>query len=122
MSAILLVDDDVQVLDVLGEMLRLEGHSVVTAENGVVALEKIQSGPFDLVVADMIMPEKEGLETISSIRRKHADLPIIAISGGGRIGPNDYLEAAKHIGANATLAKPFARKEFISVVDSLLVS
>ncbi len=122
MSAILLVDDDLQVLDVLGEMLRLEGHSVVTAENGVVALEKIKTGPFDLVVADIIMPEKEGLETISSIRKKHGDLPIIAICGGGRIGPNDYLEAAKHIGANATLDKPFARKEFTSVVDSLLVS
>ena len=120
MSAILLVDDDLQVLDVLGEMLRLEGHDVVTAVNGVVALEKMRSDPFDLVIADIIMPEKEGLETISDIRRRHAELPIIAISGGGRIGPDDYLEAARHIGANATLAKPFARKEFISVVDSLL--
>lgn len=119
-SAILLVDDDLQVLDVLSEMLRLEGHNVVTAVNGNAALERMKADPFDLVIADIIMPEKEGLEIISDIRKRHAALPIIAISGGGRIGPDDYLEAARHIGANATLAKPFARNEFISVVDSLL--
>jgi len=119
-SAILLVDDERQVLDVLSEMLRLEGHNVVTAENGVVALEKMKGDPFDLVIADIIMPEKEGLETISDIRKRLPEMPILAISGGGRIGPRDYLEAARHIGANATLAKPFARNEFISMVDSLL--
>ncbi len=120
MSAILLVDDDRQVLDVLSEMLRLEGHSVVTAENGVLALEKMRQKVFDLVIADMIMPEKEGLETISDIRRQYAALPIIAISGSGRIGPEDYLDAARRMGANATLAKPFARKEFINTVTALL--
>ncbi|MBM4204950.1 MAG: response regulator [Gammaproteobacteria bacterium] len=119
-SAILLVDDERQVLDVLSEMLRLEGHDVVTAENGVVALERIQTDAFDLVFADIIMPKKEGLETISDIRKRQPQLPILAISGGGRIGPRDYLEAARHIGANATLAKSFGRNEFISMVDSLL--
>jgi DNA-binding response OmpR family regulator len=119
-SAILLVDDDRQVLDVLSEMLRLEGHCVVTAENGVMALESMRQKIFDLVIADIIMPEKEGLETISDIRKQDAKLPIIAISGGGRIGPEDYLDAARHIGANATLAKPFARMEFINTVTALL--
>ena len=65
------------------------------------------------------MPEKEGLETIADIRRQ-TDMPIIAISGGGRVGPSDYLETARFIGANATLAKPFARQELISAVDALL--
>lgn len=67
------------------------------------------------------MPEKEGLETIADIRRQYTHVPIIAISGGGRVGPNDYLETARFIGANATLTKPFARQELISTVDSLLV-
>lgn len=120
MSAILLVDDDRQVLEVLSEMLRLEGHCVVTAENGVMALERMRQKIFDLVIADIIMPEKEGLETISDIRKQDAKLPIIAISGGGRIGPEDYLDAARHIGANATLAKPFARMDFINTVTALL--
>ena len=107
-------------LDVLSEMLRLEGHEVVTAPNGVRALEEVRQHLFDLIITDLIMPEKEGLETITDIRRSFGDIPIIAISGGGRIGPRDYLETARHIGADATLAKPFARRELISAVDALL--
>ena len=120
MSAILLVDDDTSVLDVMSEMLRLEGHEVTIAENGEQAVECVNRDQFDLVITDLIMPEKEGLETIADIRRQFAEIPIIAISGGGRLGPNDYLEPARFIGANATLAKPFARTELIKAVDSLL--
>ena len=120
MSAILLVDDDISVLDVMSEMLRLEGHEVTVAENGEQAVERVNEQNFDLIIADLIMPEKEGLETIADIRRQYAQRPIIAISGGGRLGPNDYLETARFIGANATLAKPFARTELIKTVDSLL--
>ncbi len=119
-SAILLVDDDISVLDVMSEMLRLEGHEVTVAENGEQAVERVNEQNFDLIIADLIMPEKEGLETIADIRRQYAQRPIIAISGGGRLGPNDYLETARFIGANATLAKPFARTELIKTVDSLL--
>ena len=120
MSAILLVDDDISVLDVMSEMLRLEGHEVTVAENGREAIDKVTYKNFDLVITDLIMPEKEGLETIADIRRSHADMPIIAISGGGRLGPMDYLETTKFIGADATLAKPFARAELIEAVDGLL--
>lgn len=120
MSSILVVDDDVQVLDVMSEMLRLEGYSVTIAENGRHAVERMRSDSFDLVITDLIMPEKEGLETIADIRRFCADLPIIAISGSGRVGPADYLETARFIGANTTLAKPFGREELIKTVSELL--
>lgn len=120
MSSILVVDDDAQVLDVMSEMLRLEGHSVAVAENGRRAVEKIQHDSFDLVITDLIMPEKEGLETIADIRKYCGDMPIIAISGGGRVGPADYLETARFIGANMTLAKPFGRQELIKAVSKLL--
>ena len=120
MSAILVVDDDLSVLDVMSEMLRLEGHVVTVAENGKEAIDQVAANNIDLVITDLIMPEKEGLETIADIRRSHADMPIIAISGGGRLGPMDYLETAKFIGADATLAKPFARAELIEAVDGLL--
>ena len=120
MSDILIVDDDCQVLDVLSEMLRLEGHSVETAENGLVAATRMEKQRFDLVITDLIMPEKEGLETIADMRNRGDNVPIIAISGGGRVGPMDYLETAKFIGADAALAKPFSRDEFISVVTELL--
>ena len=120
MSAILVVDDDTSVLDVMSEMLRLEGHEVTVAENGRDAVGHVTAKAFDLVITDLIMPEKEGLETIADIRRASVNMPIIAISGGGRVGPNDYLETARFIGANATLAKPFARRDLITTVDSLL--
>ena len=120
MSSILVVDDDLQVLDVMSEMLRLEGHEVTVAENGKEAVAHVLAERFDLIITDLIMPEKEGLETIADIRKSYSDMPIIAISGGGRVGPNDYLETARFIGANATLAKPFARQELIQTVDSLL--
>jgi len=120
MATILVVDDDVQVLDVMSEMLRLEGHDVVLAENGRLAVEQLRQGGFDLVITDLIMPEKEGLETIADVRKLAGEVPIIAISGGGRVGPSDYLETARFIGANATLAKPFGRQELISAVNDLL--
>jgi len=120
MAMILVVDDDVQVLDVMSEMLRLEGHEVAVAENGRLAVERLRSGGFDLVITDLIMPEKEGLETIADIRKLAGDVPIIAISGGGRVGPSDYLDTARFIGANATLAKPFGRQELITAVNGLL--
>ena len=65
-------------VDVLSEMLRLEGHDVTTALNGVRALEEVRRRIFDLVITDLIMPEKEGLETITDIRREQKDIPIIA--------------------------------------------
>jgi len=122
MSSILVVDDDTQVLDVMSEMLRLEGHSVSVAENGQQAVDQMRDAQFDLVITDLIMPEKEGLETIADIRKTRSDLPIIAISGGGRVGPMDYLETARFIGADATLAKPFGRQELITTVSDLLAS
>ena len=120
MSSILVVDDDTQVLDVMSEMLRLEGHAVTIAENGRCAVERLRTDSFDLVITDLIMPEKEGLETIADIRKHRGEIPIIAMSGGGRVGPADYLETARFIGANTTLAKPFGRQELINAVSELL--
>ena len=120
MSHFLVIDDDRQILEVISEMLKLEGHTVTTASDGKQAAKCLTYETFDLVITDLIMPEKEGLETIADLRHEHAGIPIIAISGGGRVGPMSYLETATCIGAHATLAKPFARDELISVVNDLL--
>ncbi len=120
MSAILVIDDDASVREVVSEMLRLEGHDVTIAENGREATAMLADRDFDLVITDLIMPEKEGIETISEIRRTDSRIPIVAISGGGRLGPGDYLETARYIGADATLAKPFARQELLTTIDALL--
>ena len=71
-------------------------------------------------ITDLIMPEKKGLETIAEMRKVRRDIPVIAMSGGGRVGPTDSLETARYIGASATLAKPFARSELIALVSDLL--
>jgi len=120
MSAILVIDDDASVREVVSEMLRLEGHEVIIAENGRDAIPLLSAQRIDLVITDLIMPEKEGIETISEIRRTDSRIPIVAISGGGRLGPGDYLETARYIGADATLAKPFARQELLATIDALL--
>lgn len=120
MSAILVIDDDASVREVVSEMLRLEGHDVTIAENGQEAIARLAAQSFELVITDLIMPEKEGIETIAEIRRGDDSIPIIAISGGGRLGPGDYLETARYIGADATLAKPFARQELLATIEQLL--
>jgi CheY-like chemotaxis protein len=120
MSSILVIDDDAAVRQVVGEMLRLAGHDVTIAENGRIAMERLGDQSFDLIITDLIMPEQEGIETIAEIRRRDADVPIVAISGGGRLGPGDYLETARYLGADATLAKPFGRQELIATIDALL--
>ena len=120
MSPVLVVDDDTQVLDVMSKMLRLEGDSLSIAENGQQVVNQIRDAQFDLVITDLIMPEKEGQETIADICKNSSELPIIAISGGGRVGPMDYFETARFIGADATLAKPFGRRELITTVSDLL--
>ena len=120
MTAILVVDDDAQVLEVVGEMLRLEGYDVATAHDGREALARFRDATFDLVITDLIMPDKEGLETIAEMKSLNAQIPVIAMSGGGRIGATGYLEPARYIGAAATLAKPFTRSELVSLVGSVL--
>lgn len=120
MSAILVIDDDASVREVVSEMLRMEGHDVTIAENGREAIAKLAGQRFDLIITDLIMPEKEGIETIAEIRRSDAEIRILAISGGGRLGPGDYLETARYIGADATLAKPFARQDLLAAIKPLL--
>lgn len=120
MSAILVIDDDASMREVVSQMLKLAGHEVTIAENGREAIAMLAAGHYALVITDLIMPEKEGIETISEIRRTDQDIPIIAISGGGRLGPGDYLEAARYIGADATLAKPFGHQELLVTIDTLL--
>jgi DNA-binding response OmpR family regulator len=123
MACILIIDDDEQVRKVLRLTLIAAGFDVVEAQDGKIAMKIFQKNPgVDLIITDLIMPEKEGIETIIELRRDFPEIPIIAISGGGRIDPNDYLYLAKKLGAHKTLEKPFSRKEIIDAVNELLLS
>lgn len=120
MARILVFDDEPSILLMIKKMLEKAGYEVEVALNGKEGMELFEKNRPDLLITDIIMPEKEGLETIFELRRKYHDLKIIAISGGGRIGPDGYLPGAKLLGANAVFAKPLIPKEFLNTISELL--
>lgn len=122
MARILVIDDDPSILAMLKKMLEKAGHQVDTANNGREGLEMIEECPPDLLVTDIVMPEKEGLELIFYLRKKNPGLKIIAISGGGRYNYDGYLTSAKHLGASLIFQKPLIHKEFMTSLSNLLNS
>jgi CheY-like chemotaxis protein len=120
MRRILLVDDNETFRRSLREVLQQAGYEAQAAEEGAAALKLYRQQPFDLVITDLLMPGKEGLETIMELRRLQPELKVVAISGGGRIDANDYLPMAKKLGATETLAKPFTSEQILGVVAGLL--
>lgn len=122
MAKILLVDDDESLRSALTKALERMGHEIRTAENGRKAMQVHRDWLPTLILTDLIMPEQEGLETIQAVRAKDKTVKIIAMSGGGRSNPNDYLEIARHLGANAILPKPFSMEELDSVLNGVLAA
>jgi CheY-like chemotaxis protein len=96
------------------------GHQIQEARDGKEALESFRKQRPDLVVTDLVMPNKEGIETIIEMRRSYRDVKIVAMSGGGRNNADDYLIMAKRCGACVTLTKPFANQEMIDAVNTAL--
>jgi CheY-like chemotaxis protein len=122
MARVLVVDDEAAIRDALRRTLESAGHVVTEAEDGRAALESFRRFPCDLMVTDLLMPEVEGVQTIVEAMKLRPDAKIVAISGGGRNGPDDYLHLAKKLGAVCTLAKPFSQQELLDVVESALKS
>jgi CheY-like chemotaxis protein len=111
MPHILIIDDDEAMRRSLGQTLERLGHQVSAAPDGKAGVARAAERAPDLVITDLIMPEKEGLETILELRAQHPRIRIIAMSGGGRLSNEDYLHLASRFGATGTLAKPFTREE-----------
>lgn len=122
MPKILVIEDDDSFRNVLVQMLSKAGYDVRQAGDGNQALEVCAQFNPDLVITDIIMPDKEGLETIQELLELCPSIKIIAMSGGGKFGPNSYLPLAEKLGAKATLQKPFMRDELLSTISSVLES
>lgn len=120
MAKILVAEDDDLLARLIERTLTRMDYEVVCAADGKQALKLYENGEFDLVVTDLIMPEKEGLELISALRKINANVKIIAMSGGGRTGPSSYLPIAKHMGAKAVLRKPFTIELLMQTVQEVL--
>ena len=122
MARILVVDDEADFCQLLKKILVDEHHDVAIAGDGLVALDYIQEGAFELLITDLIMPEKEGLEVILDVKKWHPSIKIIAMTGGGYGNAHEYLSWAKSFGVQRTLSKPFSRDELILAVQSALNS
>lgn len=127
MSHILVIDDDDLVRRTVETMLRMAGHEVALAVDGAEGLRQFQQQPFDLVIADIFMPNKEGLETVRELRQITAKIPIITMTGsfpgphrGGDLGNVDYLRMAQVFGATRTLSKPFSYRDLLALADECL--
>ena len=129
MGSILIIDDEEDIRDALQMVLESAGHDVKVASNGKEAVELQRKTPADLIITDIIMPEKDGVTTIKEIRDEFPGIRVIAISGGGGVQSAEYvpeaitttayLAAAKEAGADRVFTKPFERKDLIDAVDEL---
>ena len=117
MARILLIDDDDAVRTMLRLTLEHFGHTVIEARNGDEGLARFQHANADLVVTDIVMPEKDGLEVVMELRERHPAVKIIAISGADS---GDYLDSARLMGAAKVLLKPFTNQRLMAAINGLL--
>ena len=120
MARILVIDDEEGLRMIVREILESAGHEVLLAGDGQQGLELQRTERADLVITDIFMPQKEGIETIIELRQEFPGIKIIAMSGGGALRTLDYLPAAQEFGALRTLSKPFEAAVLLATVDELL--
>lgn len=122
MALVLVVDDEPLMRRTLRTALERAGHEVEEAKDGNEALKKFSSLSPDLVLTDIVMPDREGVETIGQLRKLHADVPIIAMSGGGAVGGTLFLRLAEELGATRTFTKPIRNADLVILVNDCLAA
>ena len=120
MKRILIIEDDPALSQYLSDILAKAGYEVSAAVNGFKGLEAISANPPDLIILDIFMPEKDGLEVLMELRRRSHKLRVLVTSGKQHLLSGSSLQLAAKLGASATLAKPFTPKELLSQVAKLL--
>ena len=119
-QVILVIEDDAVMLRNLVQWFQQAGCKVMAARDGVEGLALFRETRPQAVVTDLIMPNREGIETLMAIKTEAPEVKVLAISGGGRLGTVDLLRTAHGLGADAVLAKPFRSSEVINAVARLL--
>lgn len=117
---VLIIEDDPVLLKSIASSFAAAECRVMTALDGKSGLSGFLQARPNLVVTDIIMPDHEGVEAIMAMKARDATVPILAISGGGRVGPGEFLSLALKLGADAALAKPFRSQDLLAVSANLL--
>jgi CheY-like chemotaxis protein len=120
MLRILIILDEEEIRTMLRQVLIDEGYDVEEAADPAEGTELYRKKPADLIITDMIMPKKEGTETIMDLKREFPNVKIIAISEGARVGPEPYLEIADGLGADRIFTKPFSVAEVLDAIQRIL--
>ena len=121
MAFVLVVDDDPLFREIATEVLVQGGHDVASADDGVRAVSAAGERRPDLAIVDMLMPERDGIETIGDLRRRWPGIKVLAVSSGARLLEADLLlRAAKTLGADGTLRKPVGKEALLAAVEGLL--
>jgi CheY-like chemotaxis protein len=120
MTSILVVDDQKELRTVVSRVLTEANYQVVEAEDGEAALAAFRANPPTLVITDIIMPGKAGIEVIATMKRERPDVKVLAMSGGGRTHVMDFLAIARKVGADAALEKPFRKSDLLARVAELV--
>lgn len=120
MARILIIDDDDQFRLLMKHRLERAGYETEQAPDGKIGIQLYQQGNIDLIVTDIIMPEKEGVEMILELRKDYPDAKIIAFSGGGLSSSDSILRTVEKLGANYVFPKPFAWEEMLAAIHNLL--
>jgi CheY-like chemotaxis protein len=120
MAGILIVDDDDLTRGVMKRILDIGNHTIFQADNGREALQVVLTAPIDLVITDILMPERDGLDVIAELRGTHPWVKVLAYSGGGDLHDFDVLSLAKEVGAHAAIQKPFSISDLLKAVNDLL--
>ncbi len=122
MAKILVIDDEEQLRDLLKQMLTRDGHEVQTAYDGVEGIRCFNNFHPDIVITDIIMPNKDGIEVITELLCRDSKIAIIAISGGRRAITAEFnLESAELLGVKGILSKPFTREQLRETIQLALV-
>ena len=121
MAKVLVVEDSAAVRLAVTEVMEQAGHAVAEAENGRIAIGRLETESFDLVITDVLMPEADGVEVIKAVRARHPDTRVLAMSGGAPNLPAGYApKMAEMFAADAVLYKPFLNEELKKAVARLL--
>ena len=122
MESILIIDDEPQIRSMIRLILERSGYTVIEASDGIEGIRRFREKPADLIITDLIMPNKDGIGMIIELKKEFPDVKIVAMSGGGLNRPEGYLRGAQKLGAACTLSKPINRQELLRVVRDTLTS